>query len=238
MRSVQARPLRVPPTSACRCEDRAGRGCWPGREEAAQRGDCSPGSRTPSARRQVRAPPSTARTMFRRRGWNRALGEGGGGVRRAVDPLRTPTPVGISRAGSWARIACWSRCRASLGSIPSSSTSVVACVLVGVEGLGLSVGAIQGEHLLGARAFSKRVLADEPLSSPISCSCRPSARSQSIRSMSTVRRSSSSCSISSRPTDSSSSPASVRPRHSARACLEQLGRCCRSSRRRRSRVHV
>ena len=39
----------------------------------------------------------------------------------------------------------------------------LACLLVGVEGLGLAVGAVKREHLLGAEPFSERVLADEPV---------------------------------------------------------------------------
>ena len=68
----------------------------------------------------------------------------------------------------------------------------------------------------GARARGRPTL-------QAACSCRPSARSQSIRSISAASRNSSSCATSSRPRDSSWSPASVGPRQSGSASWKQLG---------------
>ena len=39
----------------------------------------------------------------------------------------------------------------------------LACVLVGVEGFRLPVGAVEGEHLLATEALPERVFADEPV---------------------------------------------------------------------------
>ena len=49
------------------------------------------------------------------------------------------------------------------GSIPSSSTSACARVLVGLEGLGLALRAVEGEHQLRVQALALRVLADQRL---------------------------------------------------------------------------
>ena len=40
---------------------------------------------------------------------------------------------------------------------------VVPCLLVGVEGVGLAVGSVEGEHLLGAQPLTKRMLPNEHL---------------------------------------------------------------------------
>ena len=46
---------------------------------------------------------------------------------------------------------------------PELVDQVVPSLLVGVEGVRLAVGAVEGEHLLGAQAFPERVFADEHL---------------------------------------------------------------------------
>ncbi len=48
----------------------------------------------------------------------------GGAVFAGASPLTAAVPSGVSRDGSWRRIACWSRCSGSLGSMPRSSTRV------------------------------------------------------------------------------------------------------------------
>ena len=88
---------------------------------------------------------------------------------------------------------------------------------VGVERISLPARAVERQHLLCAQPFPQGMLPHEHVQLSERRSLRPSARSQSILSMSTASRRSSSRATSSRPRDSSCSPASVGPRQSESA---------------------
>ena len=144
---------------------------WPGACWSASSNAVSPAASASAA--------SEARTMCRRRGWSRVFGPGdtgggscvvtegaitsGLGSGRELAPLRAPTPVGVSSAGSWARIASLKSLQGSTGLDPELVDERLPCLLVGVEGFRLPVGAVEREHLLGAEAFAERMLANEHL---------------------------------------------------------------------------
>ena len=66
-----------------------------------------------------------------------------------------------ARAGSWPRIRLWSSCRRSLGSIPSSATSVLSRLTVRRKCVRLPSRAVEGEHELGTQVLVERMLRDE-----------------------------------------------------------------------------
>ena len=68
-----------------------------------------------------------------------------------------------ARLASWSRIACSSRCRGALGSIPNWSTSVSRRLPVGAEGFGLPAAPVEGEHPLPVKLLHEGVLRDELL---------------------------------------------------------------------------
>ena len=72
----------------------------------------------------------------------------------------------VASPGSCARMPRSSSRRRSPGSMPSSSTSILPGVLVGLERVGLAVGAVEGEHQLGPETLPVRVLVDERLELP------------------------------------------------------------------------
>ena len=70
-------------------------------------------------------------------------------------------PAASSSAGSWAKIPFCSRFSAGLDS--ELLHEHLPCLLVGLEGLCLPAGAVEGEHLLGAKTLPQRVFTDQHL---------------------------------------------------------------------------